>query len=127
MVILRLVSFRLARFANAPRRIDHALSNAGEMSTIRAEVKAERQSILVELTGWPRFDKTDGADGRLSAGGSCQPRFVLVEAEVLVAYQLDLLARIEHQLRSVHKTMRQIEKLRSSQHRVGPELSNGQR
>ena len=51
----------------------------------------------------------------------------LVEAEVLAAYQLDLLARIEHQLRSVHKTMRQIEKLRSSQHRVGPELSNGQR
>ena len=49
------------------------------------------------------------------------------EAEVLVAYQLDLLAQIEYQLRSVQKTMRQIEKLRSSQHRVGPELSNGQR
>ena len=49
------------------------------------------------------------------------------EAEILVAYQLDLLAQLEHHLRSVHHTMRHIEKLRSVRHRVGPELSNGER
>jgi len=49
------------------------------------------------------------------------------EAEVLATYQLDLLAQLEHQLRSVHRTMRQIEKLRSVRQRVGPELSNGER
>jgi len=49
------------------------------------------------------------------------------EAEVLVGYQLDLLALLEHQLRAVHHTMRHIEKLRTARKRVGPELSNGQR
>jgi hypothetical protein len=50
------------------------------------------------------------------------------EAEVLVAYQLDFLAQLERQLRAVHKTMRDIEKLRSSRNRrVGPELTNGER
>jgi chromosome segregation ATPase len=49
------------------------------------------------------------------------------EAEVLAAYQLDLLAQLERQLRAVHHTMRRIERLRSPDHRVGPELSNGQR
>src|SRR4051812_18434440 len=48
------------------------------------------------------------------------------DAELLVAYQLDLLAQIEAQLRSVHHTMRGIEKLRGPRSRVGPELSNGQ-
>ena len=48
------------------------------------------------------------------------------DAELLVAYQLDLLAQIEAQLRSVHHTMRGIEKLRGPKSRVGPELSNGQ-
>src|ERR1700716_3277052 len=46
---------------------------------------------------------------------------------MLVVYQLDLLAQLEQQLRAVHHTMRHIEKLRSVKHRVGPELSNGQR
>src|SRR5437867_6187205 len=49
------------------------------------------------------------------------------DAEKLVVYQLDLLAQLERQLRAVHHTMRHIEKLRSTQHRVGPELSNGRR
>ena len=49
------------------------------------------------------------------------------EAEALATYQLDLLAHLERQIRAVHHTMRHIEKLRSLQHRVGPELSNGQR
>lgn len=50
------------------------------------------------------------------------------EAEILVAYQLDFLAQLERQLRAVHKTMRDIEKLRSTRNRrVGPELTNGER
>jgi hypothetical protein len=49
------------------------------------------------------------------------------EAEHLVAWQLDLLAQLEHQLRAVHHTMRQIEKLRTAKVRVGNELSNGQK
>jgi hypothetical protein len=49
------------------------------------------------------------------------------DAELLVVYQLDLLAQIEGQLRAVHHTMRAIEKLRGPKSRVGPELSNGQR
>jgi hypothetical protein len=49
------------------------------------------------------------------------------EAEYLVVHQLDLLAQLERQLRAVHLTMRQIEKLRSPEYRVGNELSNGQK
>jgi chaperonin cofactor prefoldin len=49
------------------------------------------------------------------------------EAEELATYQLDLLALLEHQLRSVHQTMRQIERLRKARVRVGPELTNGER
>jgi chaperonin cofactor prefoldin len=49
------------------------------------------------------------------------------DAEWLAAEQLDLIAQIEAQLRLVRQTMRQIEKLRRAQYRVGPELSNGQR
>ena len=49
------------------------------------------------------------------------------EAEYLVAWQLDLLAQLEHQLRAVHHTMRQIERLRTAKARVGDELSNGQK
>jgi hypothetical protein len=49
------------------------------------------------------------------------------EAEYLVAYQLDLLAQLEQQLRAVHQTMRQIEKLRTAKDRVGDSLSNGQK
>jgi hypothetical protein len=49
------------------------------------------------------------------------------EAELLVVHQLDLLAQIEAQLRTVHHTVRRIERLRTAQRRVGPELSNGQR
>jgi hypothetical protein len=52
---------------------------------------------------------------------------VETEAEVLIVHQLDLLAQLEAQLRAVHHTMRCIEKLRSAKHRVGPELTNGQR
>src|ERR1700704_4875068 len=50
-----------------------------------------------------------------------------MEAELLVAHQLDLLAQIEGQLRAVHQTMRRIERLRNVNTRVGPELSNGGR
>jgi len=49
------------------------------------------------------------------------------EAELLVVHQLDLLAQIEAQLRSVHHTMRRIERLRTAKRRVGSELTNGQR
>lgn len=49
------------------------------------------------------------------------------DAEALVADQLDLIAQLERQLRAVHRTMRQIEKLRKANHRVGPELSNGEK
>ena len=49
------------------------------------------------------------------------------EAELLVAYQLDLIAQLERQLRAIHRTMRQIEKLRGGEHHVGPPLSNGQK
>ncbi len=49
------------------------------------------------------------------------------EAEVLVTYQIDLLAQLERQIRAVHHTMRHIEKLRATKHRVGPKLSNGER
>src|SRR3954467_13516460 len=48
------------------------------------------------------------------------------DAELLVAYQLNLLAQIEAQLRSVHHTMRGTEKLRRPNSRVGPQLSSGQ-
>jgi hypothetical protein len=50
------------------------------------------------------------------------------EAEALVAFQLDFLAQLERQVRAVHRTMRDIEKLRSVKNRrVGPELNNGER
>jgi hypothetical protein len=49
------------------------------------------------------------------------------EAEVLVVYQLDLLAQLEAQLRAVQHTMRCIEKLRATNNRVGPELTNAGR
>jgi len=49
------------------------------------------------------------------------------EAELLVVYQLDLLAQIESALRAVRRTMSGIEKLRNVNSRVGPELSNGER
>jgi hypothetical protein len=47
-----------------------------------------------------------------------------LEAEMLVTYQLDLIAQLEYQLRSVHLTMRQIERLRTAKRRVGSEPSN---
>jgi hypothetical protein len=50
-----------------------------------------------------------------------------LEAEILVAHQLDLLAQLERQLRAVHHTMRQIEQLRNGKHRLGRELSNGEK
>ena len=49
------------------------------------------------------------------------------QAEELNAHQLDLIAQIEAHLRAVHHTMRRIGALRSARHRVGPELSNGER
>jgi predicted nucleic acid-binding Zn-ribbon protein len=49
------------------------------------------------------------------------------DAEMLVVYQLDLLAQLERQLRTVHQMMRHIERLRGAKHRIGAELSNGQR
>jgi len=49
------------------------------------------------------------------------------EAEALLAYQLDLLAHLEAQLRATHEMIRGIETLRTAKERVGPELSNGQR
>ncbi|HTI37279.1 MAG TPA: hypothetical protein VL484_06965 [Vicinamibacterales bacterium] len=50
------------------------------------------------------------------------------EAEFLVAYQLDLLAQLERQLRAVHLTMRHIEKLRSAkERREGVSVSNGEK
>jgi hypothetical protein len=48
-------------------------------------------------------------------------------AEFLNAHQLDLIAQIEGHLRAVHHTMRRISTLRDAGHRVGPELSNGER
>ena len=48
------------------------------------------------------------------------------EAEVLVVYQLDLIAQIESALRAVRQTMRGIEKLRNVSNRVGRELSNSE-
>jgi chaperonin cofactor prefoldin len=48
------------------------------------------------------------------------------DAEVLVTYQLDLLAQVEAQLRAVHHTMRAIEKLRGGHAHVGPELTKGE-
>lgn len=51
-----------------------------------------------------------------------------LDAEVLAAHQLDLVAQLECQLRAVHRTMRQIERLRSAKkRRVGPDLSNGEK
>jgi chaperonin cofactor prefoldin len=50
-----------------------------------------------------------------------------LEAELLVAHQLDLLAQIENQLRATQTMMRGIEKLRGVAKRVGPELTNGER
>lgn len=69
MVILLLVSLRLARFANAPptNRSSRPVM-LEEISTIRAEVKEERQSTLVELPGCPRLNKQMGRSGRPSAG-----------------------------------------------------------
>jgi hypothetical protein len=49
------------------------------------------------------------------------------EAELLVVYQLDLIAQIEKQLRAVRHTLGLVEKLRSAPYRVGPELTNSQR
>jgi hypothetical protein len=49
------------------------------------------------------------------------------DAEMLVVFQLDLLADVERQVRAVHQTMRHIERLRGVRPRVGPELSDAQR
>jgi uncharacterized coiled-coil protein SlyX len=46
---------------------------------------------------------------------------------MLAAYQLDLQAQIEAQLRGVHHMIRRLERLRSPEHRVGAEPSNGER
>ena len=59
--------------------------------------------------------------------GSAQYKAFEGEAELLVAHQLDLIAQLERQLRAIHRTMRQIERLRGGEHHVGPELSNGDR
>jgi hypothetical protein len=56
-----------------------------------------------------------------------QYRALEEEAEVLVNYQVDLIGQLERQLRAIHHTMRQIEKLRGSALRVGRELSNGEK
>jgi hypothetical protein len=50
-----------------------------------------------------------------------------IDAEWLTIQQLDLLAQLEAQLRTVRQTMRQIEQLRGAGYRVGPELSDDQR
>ena len=50
-----------------------------------------------------------------------------VLAEYLTAHQLDLIAQIEGHLGAVHHTLRRINTLRAARHRVGPELSNGER
>jgi len=49
------------------------------------------------------------------------------EAEKIVVHQLDLVAQLEAQLRAVHHTMRSIEKMRTARHRIGRELTNGER
>jgi hypothetical protein len=49
------------------------------------------------------------------------------QAEHLNADQLDLIAQIERHLRAVQLTMRRIGTLRDARHRVGPELSDGER
>ena len=49
------------------------------------------------------------------------------EAEALAVYQLDLLGQLEHQLRAVHRTMRQIEKLRGSDKPTVRSHSNGEK
>jgi seryl-tRNA synthetase len=54
-------------------------------------------------------------------------RTLELDAEVLVAHQLDLIAQLEQQLRAVHRTMRQIERLRASRREAGLELSNGEK
>ena len=47
------------------------------------------------------------------------------QAEVLVVHQLDLLAQLEKQIRAVHNTLKQIEKLRVA--KLGQELTDDQR
>jgi len=59
--------------------------------------------------------------------GSGDGQWFESEAELLVNYQLDLIAQLESQLRAIHHTMRHLEKLRGAKHRVGPNLSNLQR
>ena len=49
------------------------------------------------------------------------------DAEVLFLQHLDLLSQLEAQLRAVHHTLRNIERLRGGSRRVGPELVNGER
>ena len=49
------------------------------------------------------------------------------EAALLLVSQLDLLTLIEAELRAVHHTLRRIQRLQNRNHRVGPELSNGER
>jgi hypothetical protein len=48
-------------------------------------------------------------------------------AQHLNEHQLDLIAQIESHLRAVHHAMLRIGGLRAARHRVGPELSNGER
>jgi len=49
------------------------------------------------------------------------------QADLLNAYQVDLVAQIEAHLRAVHHTMRRISSVRAARYRIGPELSNGER
>jgi hypothetical protein len=58
---------------------------------------------------------------------AAQLKSLELDAEILVAHQLDLVAQLECQLRAVHRTMRQIEQLRNAERRVGPQLSNGEK
>lgn len=46
---------------------------------------------------------------------------------MLAVYQVDVIAQIQHQLRSARHTLRLIERLRADPHRVGPELNDRQR
>jgi hypothetical protein len=91
---------------------------------------------------WPRHDAAPGPGARATSGMVLATRRAMAEspktlakqlrafetdAEVLVVLQLDLLAIMEAQLRSVHHTMRSIERLRGGKLRVGPALTNVQR
>lgn len=85
-------------------RLDSAKNRGRRQAQESCVETSESITSMARIEGMP-----DSREAQLEA--------LELEAEILVAHQLDLVAQVERQLRAVHLTMRRIEQLRSASHR----------